>query len=562
MLISMQKKLISYVNQLALGLTLLSLHVVIVWGFATPMQKVLLMCHAGFFLVWQPILQAKKELSSGSVLMFVLVISAIIVLINWWIIAFWIAILFGLLGGRILSTKGKSARLQFIFGASYLLSVLLFWVVPQLLHTPIDSEVADIAIRYVLPALPLLTMLGTQDEGEKSLPPMLDFFYTLAFILFAVILVLGSFAIKATSGANYAEVLVQVVFGLAVALVIVSWVWNPHLGFAGLGQLVSRYLLSLGLPFEEWMRNVATLAETESSPQHFIEATMQEIAKLDWVSGLTWKTTEASGEIGLRNAFKTELKAEGLNLNLYTKTSLTPALALHVKLLSQILGEFYAAKRREETLKQNTYMHAVYETGARLTHDIKNIVQSMNTLCSAAEHTAEADNDKLLALIRRQLPQLNQRLALTLDKLKAPNADINQAKPLNEWWQELKQRHLQTQVSFVADDVSDQLIDEDVLTSVVDNLLQNALEKAKHERDIQIQVEINRGQGVCIEVSDTGSAMPKQLAEQLFKKRVKSENGLGIGLYQAGKQAEHAGYDLAVVENKEGEVRFRLAKAS
>jgi signal transduction histidine kinase len=267
-------------------------------------------------------------------------------------------------------------------------------------------------------------------------------------------------------------------------------------------------------------------------------------------------------EIGLRNAFKTELKAEGLNLNLYTKTSLTPALALHVKLLSQILGEFYAAKRREETLKQNTYMHAVYETGARLTHDIKNIVQSMNTLCSAAEHTAEADNDKLLALIRRQLPQLNQRLALTLDKLKAPNAEINQAKPLNEWWQELKQRHLQTQVSFVADDVSDQLIDEEVLTSVVDNLLQNALEKAKHERDIQIQVEINRGQGVCIEVSDTGSAMPKQLAEQLFKKRVKSENGLGIGLYQAGKQAEHAGYDLAVVENKEGEVRFRLVKAS
>lgn len=560
MVTHIQKKLVSFLNQIALGLTLLSLHVIIVWGFESPMQKVLLMCHAGCFLIWQPILQARKELSSGTVLAFVLVISAIIVMVNWWMIAFWIAVLFGLLSGRILSARAKRARLQFIFGASYLLSVLLFWVVPQLLNTPIDSEVADIAIRYVLPVLPLLTMLGGEDEGEPTLPPMMDFFYTLAFILFAVILVLGSFAIKVTSGANYAEVLVQMVFGLALALVVVSWVWNPHLGFSGLGQLVSRYLLSLGLPFEDWMRNVATLAESESAPQQFIDATMQEIAKLDWVSGLTWKTIDGSGEIGLRNAFKTELKAQGLNLNLYTKTALTPALALHVKLLSQILGEFYAAKRREETLKQNTYMHAVYETGARLTHDIKNIVQSMNTLCSAAEHTAEADNDKLLALIRRQLPQLNQRLALTLDKLKAPSSEVNQAKPLNEWWQELKQRHLQTSVIFLADDVSDALVNEEVLTSVVDNLLQNALEKSKHERDIQIQVEINRGQGVCIEVSDTGKAMPNHLAEQLFKKRVKSENGLGIGLYQAGKQAEQAGYSLAVIENKDGEVRFRLSK--
>lgn len=556
----MQKKLLSWMNRLALGLTLLSLHAIIIWGFETPAQKLLLMAHLGCFLIWQPILQAKKELTLATVVSFLVAIAGMIWFVSWWVIAFWIALLFGLLGGRILSAKAKMARWQFVFGASYLLSALLFWVVPHLLGEQFDSMTADDTIKYILPMLPLLTVFGETEDTQNRLPPMLDFFYTLAFILFAVILVLGSFAIKVSSGANYGEVLLRVVFGLAFALVIVSWVWSPHMGFSGVGQLVSRYLLSLGLPFEEWMRGVAKLAETESSPQSFVDASMHEIAKLDWVSGLTWKTTEDSGEIGLRNPNKIELLADGIHVNLYTKTGLTPALILHVKLMSQILGEFYAAKRREESLKQNTYMHAVYETGARLTHDIKNIVQSMNTLCSAAEHTPEADNEKLLALIRRQLPQLNQRLALTLDKLKAPSNNASGSKPLDEWWQELKQRHLQTSVVFVADAVSEQLIDEDVLTSVVDNLLQNAIEKAKQEREIQIQVELNHGDNVCVEVSDTGSAIPKPVAQQLFSKRIKSENGLGIGLYQAAKQAEQAGYTLSLVENQTGEVRFRLSK--
>ena len=41
------------------------------------------------------------------------------------------------------------------------------------------------------------------------------------------------------------------------------------------------------------------------------------------------------------------------------------------------MGEFYEAKRREETMRQNAYMQAFYETGSRLTHDIKNILQSV-----------------------------------------------------------------------------------------------------------------------------------------------------------------------------------------
>ena len=37
---------------------------------------------------------------------------------------------------------------------------------------------------------------------------------------------------------------------------------------------------------------------------------------------------------------------------------------------------FYIAKIREKTLTQQTHLKAIYETGARITHDIKNLLQS------------------------------------------------------------------------------------------------------------------------------------------------------------------------------------------
>ena len=57
---------------------------------------------------------------------------------------------------------------------------------------------------------------------------------------------------------------------------------------------------------------------------------------------------------------------------------------------------------------------------------------------------------------------------------------------------------------------------------------------------------------------DNGKAMPEARAQVLFKKHVPSENGLGIGLYHAGRQARQAGYDLGLIENEDGAVRFFL----
>jgi hypothetical protein len=49
------------------------------------------------------------------------------------------------------------------------------------------------------------------------------------------------------------------------------------------------------------------------------------------------------------------------------------------------------------------------------------------------------------------------------------------------------------------------------------------------------------------------------VAETLFSGAVKSQTGLGIGLYQAARQAERLGYRLAIAGNERGNVCFELA---
>lgn len=551
----------STMQQWMLGLMLLSLHGVMLWGFDDPLQKGLLLCHYGLFLIWQPIWQTKEKLSAQAILLFAAGGILLATFVSWWLLAIWLSALFGLLGGRIFSATAQASRLSYLFAATYLLSVLLLWVIPHLLGADTAIEVAAFLMFYLLPILPLVILFLRVKQETHQHAPILDFFYTLLLFLLSVTLILSIVTISRTTEADYAEVVVWVVFGLAGALVLASWLWNPRAGFSGIGQLLSRYLLSVGLPFERWIKNIAELAERETSAKEFMHAAMSEVETLPWVAGGHWQTEEDEGEFGAQAPYHADLEFHDFHLTLYSRWPLTPALIIHLKLLTQILGEFHEAKRREEALLQNTYMQAIYETGARLTHDMKNIVQSMNALCSAAEQATEADNDRLVALIRKQLPLLNQRLALTLDKLGAPRNEATRMLPLLEWWDNLQQRYNGTRISFSETIMLDSecKIDSEVWDSVVDNLLQNALAKARQEPEITIHAHVVMNEQIFVEVTDSGNPMPDDVAANLFRKRIRSEGGLGIGLYQAGRQAQQAGYQLSLVNNQPRQVCFRLA---
>ena len=61
-----------------------------------------------------------------------------------------------------------------------------------------------------------------------------------------------------------------------------------------------------------------------------------------------------------------------------------------------------------------------------------------------------------------------------------------------------------------------------------------------------------------LRVCDSGSAVPPEVAAGLMRSPMRSSGGLGIGLYQAARQAEASGYRLMLENNRDGEVCFAL----
>jgi nitrogen-specific signal transduction histidine kinase len=273
---------------------------------------------------------------------------------------------------------------------------------------------------------------------------------------------------------------------------------------------------------------------------------------------------QGGGQVGTRSRFHAEFALPELDLDIYTHSSLSPALTVHLNLLAQLLGYFHAAKRREQQQRQNAYHQAIFETGARLTHDVKNLLQSLKSLCSAVEHSSGHEAEKLQALMQRQLPQIAQRLQATLDKLRAPTESPNEMVDAAVWWESLRQRYADRNIEFIVASPSvEGALPGDLFSSVAENLLENALNKAKNEPGLRISAELERvGAAHSLRVRDDGTAIRAFVAETLFTGAVKSQTGLGIGLYQAAKQAERLGYRLAIADNQRGMVCFELSAKS
>ena len=188
----------------------------------------------------------------------------------------------------------------------------------------------------------------------------------------------------------------------------------------------------------------------------------------------------------------------------------------------------------------------------------EHVSQVANVLCSVA--AAEGgDSPEALALVRRQLPAITQRLAATLDKLQRPVPEQDSRVPFAEWWQALARQYRDRGVEFaeIAPAVGEQ-IPRALFDSVADNLLANALAKRAAQPGVRVRVALPADGVAGLEVCDTGGAVPQDLAASLLRAPVQSESGLGIGLYQAARQAAASGYVLRLESNRDGEVCFAL----
>lgn len=531
------------------------LHGALLLGVSSPWVHPLLITHFGLFLLWQPLWRGEHRVGLRGFVLIALAAVAEVFFLSWWTIAFWLIGLFGLVGARVFSFHDRWARLLYMGVMVYLLAVLLLWVVPNLFAAQATIEVGHILIWYVLPVLLVaMTALSASKELTGSAQKV-DFIYSLLLFMLLALVVLGSLAFMTLGRLDYLDALLRTLFLIGLILLAFGALWNPRFGFSGLQTMFSRYLLNVGTPFEDWLAQLTDAVQREPDAAAYLRRAVDLLADFPWVSGLSWQSPDATGQLGKISEHVAVVQERGLHLTLYARQSLNPTLLLHIHVLVQLIGYFYQSKQREQALRDISRLQAVYETGSRLTHDLKNMLQSLHSLTALAQQR----EGKAQQLLQQQLPLLSQRIEMILLKLQQPHTE-NQAAllALNAWWDALQLRSQHQLVRWrEPDGLPDSIIPAALFDCVIDNLIDNALRKRQTEPDIVISVEIH-SKPLCITVCDSGVAIPESLAVKLLRDVIVSEHGFGIGLYQAARWAKQLDYRLALISNRTGKVCFEL----
>ena len=538
---------------------LLLLHIAAFRGVTDPWARALLLAHLGLLLLWQPFLRAEQRVSPMQAGILAVVAVTVMLRLDWWLLAFWVVVIAGLVGGKVYQHDAKWQRRCYLVMLGYLLALLAVVILPEIAPRREINADTRRAAEYVLPLFFIVIALFPAERESGDAPEVIDFFYSVFLMLLLVVVILGSFTFMTVTRSGYLESLTYTVFFTAAAVFLVGLAWNPRSG-SGVGIFFARYLFSIGLPVERWLQLLADLLRAEAQPGRFLEQALAALARLPAVSGVAWRAGAVRGELGTRTPQVVESSNAELELRMFSRYRLTPALQWHIELLGRLLGEFYVAKLREEKLREASYLQAVHETGARTTHDIKNLLQSLNVLVSVATDSDARDAARLNALVRRQLPLVAHRLAETLERLQRPQPEGESYVAATAWWDAIARQYQNEGVEFLPPAVAGNArLPRMLFDSVADNLIRNALAKRAEQPSVRVRASLDGDGELALRVRDTGAAVPEDLAAGLLRAPVSSSSGLGIGLYQAARQASASGYRLALEENRDGNVCFLLA---
>lgn len=535
---------------------LLMLHALAFGGWRIPPVSLLWVVALGLFLIWQPFVAGERRITPRQGAMLCGAVLGSTLLLGPWLLLIWCGALAAAIGGRVLWTERRSERSGYLLAFGYLIVVAVLGVVPEISPVvALDPALRGLLARYMPLFLPVLLFFPMRAPQRKS-GEAFDLFYGMLVFLVLAVFVLGALAYMLVTTASYVEALFKASMTVACALLIVAWAWNPRAGFSGIGSAVSRYLLSMGMPLEQWLVQLSAESERHADPTRFLEAQMGRMREMPWVMGVSWKSGQSSGQSGELTQYVHACLANELALNVHFRQAPSPAMRWHVEWLLRLVAEFYLVKRQTHQLQRMGYVQAIYETGARVTHDVKNLLQSLQVLCYAANQPG--DPAEVASLLGRQLPQIADRLKATLEKLQSPSLESQEQVAADFWWAGLKERYAHVSLEWLGEATVNTSVPGAVFDSVAENLLQNALAKRQRQPGLKIRVAFG---DASLSVDDDGLAIPSVLVANLFREPVSSEDGLGVGLYHAARQADGAGYALKLVENRAGRVAFSLARA-
>lgn len=536
---------------------LLVYHVLIWTSSDSQIQLALSFILYGMFLLWQPLWEKEVRITSRPVAIFIaLFFLAITYYATTESLVFFGLLLNGLFGSRLLTQSG--VRAYDLLALVIVTLEMAVGLIPESFdQINLPNQFSGYMQTVIL--IPILLLFFTPNPSQSKSPrSQIDLMHGLLTSTLIFIVLLGGIVINLLYQVNYLDGLLLTVFIVSTLTIGISWFWNPGVGFSGIGVLLNRYTMTIGGPFETWISTLTALIEERYlTPREFLKAACEHLVDNKWLSGIEWNIEANKMFAGERSNFEYEHQLNpSIRATLYYKSIPGSALEQHTALLVRMAYQFYLAKLNQEKVRAQEHFATIHHTGARLTHDIKNILQSIKT--SLAILNSDSESGVPQDLLQSNLTQISSRLETTLEKLKTPDFDSKfMLSGCHEWMDQLEpQYQANTLIVFSRDIEVNRPIPVDLFDSVIDNLINNALKKINVKR-IDVRLHSSRNI-ILLSVCDDGKAISESIESELFTKPLSSGSGMGVGLYQSSIMAQAFNFELELSQNEEGKVCFNL----
>lgn len=400
-------------------------------------------------------------------------------------------------------------------------------------------------VQHAAPAFALALLAMISGRGRAALDPLLCALLSLLLLSFALSVKLAYAWLE-----DYPQAIAAATVVYCAALAAISLLMAPLTrSGGGLHSILPAFALEV--PLDKWIGDISAIAEREKNAREFLAAAAAAANQLPNVEGVAWSAEDGEEKRLGANGRPMKVACPPLTITFFRRRFASPWTWFGHYLLCRVVSEYYLSKRREEEQRAQNLLQATHQAGARVTHDIKNILHALSALSSAKDDAA----------MRRQLPMLRGRLETALAKLRAaPDEDHNAQMPAATWWSEAKSRHSHTAAQFLQEEIAAQ-IPPALFDRALDNFLENATRKTSADSSSAAQVVAQlsaESGGATLRVTDNGDAVPEAVAKDLFARPVSSADGFGVALYQLAREAAALGYRAYLEENRRGKVVFCL----
>ncbi len=529
----------------------------LVWSITDPpFQLAFTLILYGLFLLWQPLWSKDikvRKIPAAFIGIFLIILANLFPKESF---IFFGLILSGLIGSRLL--------IQSSFRSFDLLALLI--IIIEMAVGVVPSAFAEIRLpglfadyMQTLVLVPiLLFFFAPNPDNKRRGRSQVDLMHGLLASTLIFLVLLGGIVINLLYGVDYIDGLLLTVFIVSTLTIGISWFWNPGIGYSGIGVLWNRYAMTIGGPFEVWISTLTTLIEERFlTPAEYLETACDHLVDNDWLNGIQWNFENYRINVGEKFGPRLEYSLSKNNtVDLYYKSNPGNALEQHTILLIRMAYQFYLAKLNQEIVRAQEHFATIHHTGARLTHDMKNILQSIKTSLDILSD--DSDTQEQQKLLQTNLTQISGRLESTLNKLKAPKLDtqINLV-DCHEWMDQLEaQHHSNQKFEFSRDIESNIPLPVDLFDSIAENLINNALRKKSSHR-VKVRL-LSNDDITLLSICDDGDAIKSEVEVDLFNQPISSGSGMGIGLYQSAIMAGAFNFELELSQNEPGKVCFNL----